>query len=105
MGESAGGGSILHHITAFGGQKGKTPFQRAIPQSPFILPPPGKQAQESLFAATLAAANVTSFDALQSLSEDQLEETNYLLVARSAYGLFRFGEDPLRTFSFKDYNI
>lgn len=33
LGESAGGGSIMHQITAFGGQKGVS-FQGAIPQSP-----------------------------------------------------------------------
>jgi acetylcholinesterase len=31
--ESAGGGSIMHQITAFGGKKGVS-FQRAIAQSP-----------------------------------------------------------------------
>lgn len=33
IGESAGGGSIVHQITAFGGQQGIS-FQGAIPQSP-----------------------------------------------------------------------
>ena len=33
LGESAGGGSIMHQITAFGGQKGVS-FQGAIAQSP-----------------------------------------------------------------------
>ena len=34
MGESAGGGSIMHQITAFGGLEGRVPFQQAIMQSP-----------------------------------------------------------------------
>ena len=34
MGESAGGGSIMHQITAFGGLNGPAPFQQAILQSP-----------------------------------------------------------------------
>lgn len=34
MGESAGGGSIMHQITAFGGLQGPAPFQQAILQSP-----------------------------------------------------------------------
>jgi carboxylesterase type B len=33
LGQSAGSGSIMHQITAFGGQKGDS-FQGAIPQSP-----------------------------------------------------------------------
>jgi len=32
-GESAGAGSITHHLTAFGG-KGKAPFKRAVIESP-----------------------------------------------------------------------
>jgi len=34
MGESAGGASIIHQITAFGGSQGPVPFQQAIVQSP-----------------------------------------------------------------------
>ena len=34
LGESAGGGSIMHQITAHGGLKGPAPFQQAIMQSP-----------------------------------------------------------------------
>jgi len=34
FGESAGGGSIMHQITAYGGANGSAPFQQAIPQSP-----------------------------------------------------------------------
>lgn len=34
FGESAGGGSVMHQITAYGGEKGPVPFQAAIPQSP-----------------------------------------------------------------------
>ena len=34
IGESAGGGSIMHQITAFGGLNGRAPFQQAVLQSP-----------------------------------------------------------------------
>ena len=34
IGESAGGGSILHQITAFGGFQGPVPFQQGVLQSP-----------------------------------------------------------------------
>jgi carboxylesterase type B len=37
MGESAGGGSIMHHITANGG-KSAPAFKRAILQSPAFMP-------------------------------------------------------------------
>ena len=49
MGESAGAGSIMHHITAYGGQKGKAPFQRAILQSPGWLPSTADKANENIF--------------------------------------------------------
>jgi len=37
MGESAGGGSIMHHITSYGGN-GSVPFQQAVLQSPAFQP-------------------------------------------------------------------
>ena len=36
-GESAGAGSIMHHITAFGGKQNPL-FKRAVMQSPFLEP-------------------------------------------------------------------
>lgn len=36
FGESAGAGSIMHQITAFGGLQGPAPFQQAVLQSPVL---------------------------------------------------------------------
>jgi cholinesterase len=38
MGESAGGASITHQITAYGGMQANVPFQQAILQSAAWLP-------------------------------------------------------------------
>jgi len=40
FGESVGGASILHHITANGGLDDAPPFKRAILQSPAFFPQP-----------------------------------------------------------------
>ncbi|KAH8660708.1 carboxylesterase family protein-like protein [Tricladium varicosporioides] len=91
MGESAGGGSVIHHITASGGGKGRAPFKRAIPQSPFLPIMPGPERQEKLYQTVLNAANVTSFDKLQKLSSVTLQAANSLVISRASYGDFVFG--------------
>ncbi|KAH6674973.1 Alpha/Beta hydrolase protein [Halenospora varia] len=91
MGESAGGGSVMHHITAFGGGKGRAPFKRAIPQSPFLPIMPGLERQEKLYQKVLSAADVASFGELQKLSSVALQAANSLVVSRASYGDFVFG--------------
>src|ERR1051326_366004 len=53
MGESAGGGSIMHHITAPSTPPGQRPFIQAIVQSPAIVPLPRAEEQEATFQAFL----------------------------------------------------
>ncbi|EHK19929.1 uncharacterized protein TRIVIDRAFT_193306 [Trichoderma virens Gv29-8] len=97
VGESAGGASVMHHITSYGGLKEGVPFQRAIAQSPGFQPMPGSVQQKALYTKTLASAsqitgkNITSLSQLRGLSEADLYYTNYLVVATSAYGLFSYG--------------
>jgi cholinesterase len=96
IGESAGGGSIEHQITAFGSSR-KVPFQQAILQSPGFIPSPDKTQQLSLFQQTLSTAslvsgtNITSASQLRNLSFEQLYITNAALLASSDYGKFLFG--------------
>lgn len=92
MGESAGGGSVMHHITAFRGGKGRAPFKRAIPQSPFLPTMPGLERQEKLYQKVLSAADVASFSELQKLSSVALQAANSLVVSRASYGDFVFGK-------------
>lgn len=98
IGESAGGGSILHQITAFGGSRGKAPFQQAILQSPGFLPVPETDKQEATFQRTLSTATsifgttIQSVDDLRNLSTTQLQTLNALLVITSSpYGTYTFG--------------
>jgi carboxylesterase type B len=60
LGESAGGGSVLHQITAFGGQQG-VHFQRAITQSAGYDPVGTAFAAENItqtFFKTLGVSNL-----------------------------------------------
>ncbi|KUJ09769.1 alpha/beta-hydrolase [Mollisia scopiformis] len=98
IGESAGAGSIMHQITAYGGAIGSAPFSQAILQSPGFPPVPGDAEQEATFqsvltqAQSLIASNITDVAALRDVDFDTLAGLNTIVVARSApYGTFTFG--------------
>lgn len=97
MGESAGASSIMHHITAYGGKKGRAPFQRAILQSPGWLPSKAAAANENIFQQTLAIAStvtkkkITSLSGLRSLTSGELYLVNAAVVGLSPYGSFTYG--------------
>ncbi|KAF2730437.1 carboxylesterase family protein-like protein [Polyplosphaeria fusca] len=92
FGESAGGGSIMHQITAYGGQKGSVPFQRAIPQSPGWIQASSNQQQEDLYQMLLGITNSTSLKDLKALSEADFIKANSLMVTYNAtYGGFTYG--------------
>lgn len=90
FGESAGGGSIMHHITAYGGNASKTPFQQAIPQSPAWLPFSSLYGQEQTFQSFLKAAKVNSLEEAGKLSSEQLIAANYQQIATST-ALYTYG--------------
>lgn len=90
FGESAGGGSILHQITAFGGAP--APFQQAVPQSPGFSPIVSTVQQESTFNAYLSLLNVTSIAQARSLPYQALQTANIIQIGlQSAYGTFTYG--------------
>ena len=89
-GESSGGGSILAHITSYGGRKG-VPFSQAIPQSPYLLAISSSQ-QNSVYQQTLSFAGAASYSQLANETSAQLQLANSLVVGNSApYGTFAFG--------------
>ncbi|KAK7697532.1 hypothetical protein SLS64_013474 [Diaporthe eres] len=94
MGESAGGGSILHHITAHGGKKDAPQFQQAILQSPAYVPRPYVSQAEDSFSVFLKAANVSSLEDLVALDTYDLQIANKLSQASDFYGTFQFGPAP-----------
>ena len=98
MGESAGAGSIVHQVTAYGGSNGSAPFSQAIMQSPGFPPVPGDAQQVATYqsvisqAQSLISADVTDVASLRALDFETLAGLNSIVVARSApYGTFTFG--------------
>ncbi|KAI9834035.1 MAG: hypothetical protein M1819_003320 [Sarea resinae] len=96
FGESAGGGSILHQITAYGGAQGSnsTPFQQALMQSPAFIPSPGHYTHETIFQAFLKNANVSTLQAARQLPSSILLAANKATQATAFYGTFNFGPSP-----------
>lgn len=75
FGESAGGGSIMHHITAYGGRAPPL-FNQAVPQSPAYFPYRSPQDQEKAFRKFLDQSNVTSLAEARKLRSDVLVRAN-----------------------------
>lgn len=94
MGESAGAGSILHHLTAYGGNQDSPLFQQAILQSPAYVPRPYKSQAEESFSILLEAANVSTLAELVELDTYDLQVANKLSQTSDFYGTFQFGPGP-----------
>jgi carboxylesterase type B len=90
MGVSAGGGSIMHQITAYGGVK-PAPFRRAIPQSAGLVPVPGNRQQEQAFLDFLSLLNVTTLNEARALPSSALLGANIKQIADAPYGAFIYG--------------
>lgn len=97
FGESAGGGSIMYQITAFGGNKGPAPFARAIAQSPGVQPITSNAQKESIFQKTLEAAtklsnsSITTLQQLRELDTETIRNINSWVVALSVQGTWTYG--------------
>lgn len=92
MGESAGGGSVMHQITAYGGLNG-TPFHQAIVQSPGFQMTPSSYHQESIFNKFINFANVSTLQEARGLSSKKLQLVNAQIVGESyPYGTFTFSK-------------
>lgn len=91
FGESAGGGSIVFQITAFGGEKDKAPFQRAILQSPGFIPTSGNHEQEENFQKFLGLLNVSTLEEAQKLPSSAIQTANEFQVRNSKRGSLTFG--------------
>ncbi|PBP22597.1 alpha/beta-hydrolase [Diplocarpon rosae] len=104
MGQSAGAGSIMHHITAYGGTKGPAPFSQAIIQSPSFTPNARDEHQVALYesiltkAQALIASDITDLAALRALDFETLANLNRIIIAASPYGTYTFGPTVDGTF-------
>lgn len=95
VGESSGGGSILHQITAYGGAKGPVPFRRAVPQSPGWLPVTSLSQQEDTYQLLLKITNSSSLASLQNVSEADFVRANALIVGyNTTYTNFMYTPVP-----------
>jgi carboxylesterase type B len=101
FGESAGAGSIMHHITARGGKGGGNGggnggggsllFQQAIVQSPGFQPIAGRAQQDVIFGGFLNALGAASVAEARAKPEDEVKRANAAVVGGAAYGQFVFG--------------
>ncbi|CAN9389432.1 unnamed protein product [Alternaria alternata] len=92
FGESAGGGSIMHQITAYGGANGSAPFQQAVPQSPGWQPTTSVVTQEDVYQRFLKLTNTTSLAELRALpSEEIIRASAQQIIYDSPYGTFTYG--------------
>ena len=92
MGESAGGGSTIHQITAYGGMLGKVPFSQAIVQSGAFLMTPYNNRPEDIYQKFLSLAGVSTLQAARGLSTQKLQLVNYQLVGEAPFGDFTFSK-------------
>jgi carboxylesterase type B len=88
MGESAGGGSIYHQITAYGGANGPSPFAQAILQSPGFYPITSHEVMDRDFRSALDNGGCTSLEELRRLPEEKLRDVNRAVIGAAPYGQF-----------------
>ncbi|CAG8109741.1 unnamed protein product [Penicillium salamii] len=93
MGQSAGAGSIVHHITSYGGENGPVPFQKAIIQSPGWVPGISDKQQKAAREQFFNILGVTTIDEARKLPSEKLIAANALQIYYSApWGSFTYGE-------------
>lgn len=100
MGESAGASSIVHQITAYGGDV-RAPFDQAIVLSPawqfnLNLTAAYKATMDEATKETLTT--ITTVAQLKALTEAQLKSINQNVVFTATYGLFIYGPGVDGTF-------
>ncbi|KAI0382450.1 alpha/beta-hydrolase [Hypomontagnella monticulosa] len=92
MGASAGAGSLMHHITSFGGEKEVPVFNQAIMFSPAFLPAPTNDIPTVSFRDLIKMVRVSSLDELRALPSEQLIAANALQIySHAPYGSNMYG--------------
>ncbi len=95
IGESAGAGSIISHLSSFGGIDGTLPFKKAIIQSPAIKPHQDAALMAQLYDQFLSVANVSSYSEARAKSSAQLAAINAAMIgaapfSSTVFGMYRF---------------
>ncbi|KAL8876408.1 MAG: hypothetical protein Q9198_005392 [Flavoplaca austrocitrina] len=89
-GLSAGGGSVLHHLTAYGRTEG-APFQRAISFSGGWQPVTNKETAEGTFQKFMQEYNnVSTLDELRKVPEEQMMQANSKQISEAPPGSFLY---------------
>ena len=88
-GLSAGGGSVLHHITAYG-RKETNLFQRAISLSGGWQPITNKETAESTFRDFMEINSVSTLDELRQVPEEQMMQANFDHIISAPPGSFLY---------------
>lgn len=99
MGESAGAGSIMHHLVGNGGTSDPL-FKRAILQSPAFEPkyaPAVQEAQYTSFESQAGCAG-QGLACLRTKSSDTLQTANLAVIGAAQYGTFGFGPNVDNTY-------
>ena len=100
-GASAGAGSIMHHLTAYGGAPVAPEdvlFQQVLLQSPAIQPITSRFHQEQGLQLLLNAANVSTFAELKALDAPTMLRAQKLAQVNAFYGQFIYGPTPDDTY-------
>ena len=100
-GASAGAGSIMHHLTAYGGASFRSEdalFQQVLLQSPAIQPITSHFHQEQGLELLLNAANVSSFAELKALNAPTMLRAQKLAQVNAFFGQFIYGPTPDGTY-------
>lgn len=90
-GESAGGASIFHHITARGGRGKPPPFQQALIQSGGWNPSTDSSHLESAFHGFVRSLKVQTLQQARKLSSMELRNANFLAAYKLRWGELGFG--------------
>ena len=92
-GESAGGASIFHHLTAQGGKGEPLPFQRAIIQSGGWNPTRDSYHLESFYQSFLKALQIDSLQDARRLPAQNIRDASFLLEIVQRWGALGFGKN------------
>ena len=91
IGESAGAGSIVAHLSVFGGIDGSSPFKRVIVQSPAIKPFQDAALGKQLYQQLLSVSNATSYADLRRMTSEQLRGVNAAISRAAPFASSVFG--------------
>lgn len=87
---SAGGGSIIHHITSYGGDQ-PLPFQKAIPLSAGWVPVTTDKQQEDATNIFLSNLNATTVGEAQNASSSEVILANARAIGAAPWSFFGYG--------------